>query len=393
MIRRWVALLAAILTITGPATALADEVTLAFTGDVLVHTPVTASAARHGAASGARHDFRVMLSEVAPVIGAADLALCHLETVIGVPGIEASPYPRIAAPAAVADGLAGAGFDGCSTASNHSLDFGPDGIVSTREAMEAAGLGATGTARTLDEAGPAMYRVGDAVLAHLSYSYGFNGFRVPAERSWLANAIDPDRIEAEAAAARRAGADLVVVSLHWGAEYRTMPTSSQLDLAERLRSSDDIDLVVGHHAHVVQPVAPDDGRAPLAFGLGNFLSNQTPGCCTVPSGDGVLLLVRAERSADSWHVTELAAVPTWVDRRAGHLIRPALAVDRPEAPGSADRTRTALTALGTEVPLFDVQEAVRWLSRHRMARVLERLCGGGPWPCGPAVSSTEILAW
>jgi hypothetical protein len=392
-VSRWhTAWLAVVLTIAVPATALADEMTLAFTGDVLVHTPVTASAARHGTASGTRHDFTVILAEVAPVIGAADVALCHLETVLGVPGVEASPYPRIAAPAAVADGLAAAGFDGCSTASNHSLDFGTAGVVSTRDAMGAAGLGATGTARVPAEAGPALYRVGDAVLAHLSYSYGFNGFRVPSDQPWLANAIDPDRIEAEAAAARLAGADLVVVSLHWGAEYRAMPSSYQIELAERLRSSEAIDLVVGHHAHVVQPVAPDDGRIPLAFGLGNFLSNQTPGCCTVPSGDGVVLLARAERAGGVWRVTELAALPTWVDRRAGHLIRPALDIDRPEAPGSAERTGAALTALGADVPLLDVPGAVRWLARHRVARVLGRLCGGDAWPCEPVSGAVVALA-
>jgi poly-gamma-glutamate synthesis protein (capsule biosynthesis protein) len=320
-----------------------------------------------------------MFEAVAPAIGAADLALCHLETVLDVPGVERSPYPRIAAPAAVATALAEAGFDGCSTASNHSLDFGPPGVLSTLSALERSGLDAAGTAASAGGAIGAAYRVGAVTVAHLSYSYGFNGFRVPSDTPWLANTIDPERIEADAARWSYAGADLVIVSLHWGAEYRQAPTSAQQELADRLRGSPDIDLIVGHHAHVVQPVAAGDG-VPLAFGLGNFLSNQTPGCCTTPSGDGLALLARAREVDGAWHVVEIAALPTWVDRRAGHLIEPALAVDRPEAPGSARRTEEALESLGVGVDQLDVDGAVRWLSRHRVAGVIARLLGLGTVP-------------
>lgn len=384
------ALAAAILAITGLFPPLAEpppeEITLLFTGDVLVHTPVTASAERHASGSASRFDFEPMFDEVAPAIAAADLALCHLETVLDVPGVERSPYPRIAAPAAVASALAGAGFDGCSTASNHSLDFGPPGVRSTLSALDRSGLGAAGTAASEGEAIGTAYRVGGVTVAHLSYSYGFNGFRVPSDTPWLANSIDAERIEADAARWSYAGADLVVVSLHWGAEYRQSPTSAQQELADRLRQSPDIDLVVGHHAHVVQPVAAGEG-VPLAFGLGNFLSNQTPGCCTAPSGDGVALLARAREVDGVWEVVEIAALPTWVDRRAGHLIKPALAVDRAEAPGSAGRTEQALEAQGVEVDQLDVDEAVRWLSRHRVAGVIARLLGLGTGPGAGATAA------
>lgn len=353
-----------------------EEITLLFTGDVLVHTPVTTSAERHAAGSDQRFDFSPMFEAVRPAIAAADLALCHLETVLAVPGVERSGYPRIAAPGEVAAALAGAGFDGCSTASNHSLDFGEPGVLSTLASLVDAGLGASGTAWSPESADGSLYRVGPATVAHLSYSYGFNGFRLPADAPWLANLIDPDRIEAEAARWKEQGADLVVVSLHWGAEYRRSPTAAQVELSERLRASPDIDLLVGHHAHVVQPIASGDG-VPLAFGLGNFLSNQTPGCCTADSGDGVALLVRAVEADGGWQIAELAALPTWVDRRAGHLVLPARDVDRPEAPGSASRTEEALESLGVEVDQLGVSEAVGWLSRHRIADLLVRLFGGG----------------
>jgi len=94
---------------------------------------------------------------------------------------------------------------------------------------------------------------------------------------WLVNEIDAGTIAADAAAARAAGAEYVIVSLHWGTEYRTQPNSDQLTLAEALLASPDIDLLIGHHAHVVQPVDQIDGRF-VVYGLGNFISNQSAAC-------------------------------------------------------------------------------------------------------------------
>jgi hypothetical protein len=89
----------------------------------------------------------------------------------------------------------------------------------------AAGLGFAGSARTEEEAAtPRVYRVrpaegGDVPVAHLSYTYGFNGFQPPEGREWAANLIDEDAILDEAARAHTAGAEIVVLSMHWGTEY------------------------------------------------------------------------------------------------------------------------------------------------------------------------------
>jgi hypothetical protein len=186
-------------------------------GDVLLHSQLQREGRR--LAGGTGYDFGPLFAPIAPVVGAADLALCHLETPLSADDGALSSYPVFNVPNELADAIGGAGFDGCSTASNHALDRGAPGIDATLFHLDRVGLGHAGTARTPEEAASVRsYRAGGATVAHLSYTYGFNGFRLPAGEPWRANAIDADRILADAAVARAAGADLVVVSLHWGVE-------------------------------------------------------------------------------------------------------------------------------------------------------------------------------
>lgn len=351
---------------------LAPEATFLFTGDVLPHTPVTNSAARYGRVSGSAHDFAPIFSEVAPAIAAVDWAVCHLEVAIGVPGVVSSPFPLIAAPAAVALGLEAAGFDACSTASNHSLDFGVEGVHSTIAALDQVGLAHTGTAVDSGSANGILYLVDGLVVGHASYSYGFNGFSVPGEQAWLANLIDPERILVDAARLRRVGAEFVVVSLHWGAEYNASPIAFQTELAERLASSTDIDLIVGHHAHVVQPLSWINGK-PIAFGLGNFLSNQTD----ARTQDGVMLMVRVVEHEGAWLLDEVVAVPTWVDRRNGHMIRSATGSSLPVLAASAGRTADTLGIMGATVQVLSVDQARSWALAPEVAARLSSICARG----------------
>ena len=115
--------------------------TLAFGGDILIHSGVWAAAD-----TGAGYDFSPMLAPIAPRLTAADLAICHLEVTLARPEDAPSSYPRFRAPGALATDLAEAGFDGCSVASNHALDFGEEGVAATLDGLDAAGLAHAGTA-------------------------------------------------------------------------------------------------------------------------------------------------------------------------------------------------------------------------------------------------------
>ena len=286
-----------------------QTVTIAVTGDVLPHLPVQAAARRRDGS----YDFRPLLRGISGPIRVADLALCHLEVPLTRDRASLSGYPVFAAPHELADALADVGYDGCSVASNHALDRGVGGVGTTLRALDRAGLGHAGTARTRREARrPSLHVVRGRRIAHLSYTYGLNGAVVPADRPWTVNLIDPRRILRDAHRARRRGADLVLVSLHWGTEYVTTPTAAQRRLAGRLLRSPAVDALIGHHAHVVQPVARRHGKV-VVYGLGTLLSNQSAACCRAATQDGVVVrLVARERRDGALRIHDVAYVPTMV---------------------------------------------------------------------------------
>ncbi|KJS62268.1 CapA family protein [Streptomyces rubellomurinus] len=239
-----------------PAPAGPRAFTLVATGDVLPHTEIIQQAKEDAGGSG--YDFTRMLAGVKPVIGAADLAICHMETVYGADGGPFTGYPSFKSPPQVARALKDAGYTSCDTASNHTLDDGPDGIRRTLDAMDAVGLLHTGSARSADEAGrPALLTAGGATVAQLAYTYGTNGIPLPKGQPWAVNLIDRERILTDARAAREQGADIVVVSLHWGTEWQDTPDEQQLTLARDLAAEQspgrpDVDLILGTHAHIPQ---------------------------------------------------------------------------------------------------------------------------------------------
>ncbi|MFG3553678.1 CapA family protein [Micromonospora sp. NPDC047557] len=298
---------------TGPTRDPANRrtVRLVAAGDVLIHPAVTDQARRDAARAGGM-DFAPMFAGVAPAVRGADLALCHLETPLADPAGPFAGYPSFNAPPQVLDGLRATGFDGCSTASNHTLDQGADGVARTIRALDAAGLGHTGSARSAAEAArPRIYQVGDVRVAHLAYSLNFNGLSRPSGQPWLANLIDPPEILAAAHEARAAGADIVVLSLHWGTEYQHLPDADQRAWAERLISSPDVDLILGHHAHAVQPFQRF-GDKWVVFGMGNELARHEE-----PINDnreGVMARATfTETAPGRWTVTRMEALPTWTD--------------------------------------------------------------------------------
>lgn len=314
--------------------------TIALGGDILIH----ASIRRVSATGVDTFDFRPLFAGIRPIVAGADLALCHLEVPLTSTNTDLSTYPRFNAPHEVAGAIAYAGFDGCSTASNHSIDQGPDGLIDTLDIFDAAGVGHAGTARNPDEAATAtIYQVGELRIAHIAATYWLNGLSTPEGKDWMAQRIDLDAILKIAGQARWDGADLVIVSIHCCTEYRSEPTAEQIAIFERLSRSPWVDLVVGHHSHVVGPIDKIDGEY-VAYGLGNLLSGQRQFVGTM---DGVLLMARAEWSDGKWRIADLEVVPTAVNRNT-------LAVE-PAAEGSPsfDRTMDALASYGADVTVYE----------------------------------------
>jgi poly-gamma-glutamate synthesis protein (capsule biosynthesis protein) len=309
------------------------------TGDVLLHqkSPLIKGAADAGRARGTRFDFSGVFTNITPVIAAADLAICHLETPLAEPDGPFRGYPSFSVQPQIIDALAGAGYDTCSTASNHSLDTGFDGLVRTVNTLDDRHMGHTGTFRSQAESvTPHIIALPGVRIAHLSWTFGLNGIPEPKGKEWAVNNFDPTKpqvneILADASRARRTGADIVIVSVHCCTEYNHAPDSAQVAIADALLASPDIDLIIGHHAHVVQPFERVNGKW-VAYGLGNHIAQQHGDA----QNDSVIARFTFTRVPDRGFVVTLAeAIPTRIQRSVDGV------TVVPTKPGTASFERVA----------------------------------------------------
>ncbi|MFF1736829.1 CapA family protein [Streptomyces sp. NPDC058247] len=312
----------------GGATGVQRDFTLVASGEVLPHASIIKEA--NTDAGGDGYDFEPMLSGVKPVVSKANLAICHMETVYGANG-HYTGYPNFKSPPEVAEGLRATGYDACSTASNHTLDDGAAGIDRTLDAMDRAGLGHVGSARTAAEAGrPGWLSAGGAKVAHLAYTHDTNGRPLPKGRPWAVNMIDGQKIVDDARAARKAGADVVVVSLNWGTEWQEEPDEDQLSLADDLTASrtdgrPDIDLILGTHAHVPQAYEKVNGTW-VVYGMGDQIAGEMfdgEGAKDPHGNDGTIgrfTFAPPAEPGGRWEVRKAEFLPQWFNVGSGRVI-------------------------------------------------------------------------
>ncbi|WP_046494809.1 CapA family protein [Streptomyces odonnellii] len=296
--------------------------TLVASGDVLPHDSVIDQA--ESDAEGEGYDFAPMFAAVKPVVSGADVAICHMETVYGEEGGPFSGYPSFVSPPEVAQGLKDTGYDSCSTASNHSLDDGADGVRRTLDALDKAGVRHAGSARSVAESmRPALMKAGGAKIAQLAYTFDTNDNPFPEDQPWAVGLIDDEQIVADARAARTAGADVVVVSMHWGTEWQTEPDEQQIALGKKLTASrsggrPDIDLILGTHAHVPQPYEKVNGTW-IIYGMGD----QVAGTMTNDDGElddrgnhgsiGRFTFAPPAEKGGRWQVKKAEFIPQMMD--------------------------------------------------------------------------------
>ena len=266
-----------------------------------------------------------MFALVKPIISSVDLAICHLETPIAPAGEELSTFPFFGVPSEITDALAYAGYDRCSTASNHAMDRGTRGIDTTLNALDRVRISHTGMARTPDEINPKLIYINRIAIAHMSYTFSYNGLPAASGETWRSALIDTDRILRDVHQARKLGAQVVLLSMHWGNERESVPSSYQIQIADAITKSGEVDLIIGSHAHVLQPIKLVNGTW-VIYGLGNFLSDMptTPKNPPWPAStqDGAIVTTKITVTADrKVLVAKPEVIPTWVDRNSGWQIR------------------------------------------------------------------------
>ena len=251
--------------------------TVAAAGDVLIHPELVDQAAKDAKKTGegqAGLDFGPLMAGVKPIISKADLAICHMETPVGTPKGPFEGYPEFLVPPQILTTLKDVGYDTCSTASNHTFDHGLKAVKRTLDAMDKVGLGHTGSARTPKEAEQINIRdVNGVKVAHLAFSWESFVHPTPKKQSWAFNKLGIGAIKDAEARARKKGAEVVIVSVHWGNEHHNEPSLPQLRLADRITAETGVDLVIGHHSHVVQPIQKVNGTW-VAYSLGNDVARH-----------------------------------------------------------------------------------------------------------------------
>ena len=249
-------------------------------GDTLCHKPVDDAAYNKETET---YDFSPMFKYVESYFEDATICIGNCETPMAGAEKGYSGYPCFNAPEHLAIDLKELGVDIMSTANNHTLDKGFDGLVSTLCFLEEAGIEHVGSARSKEEQETILFKDLNGIkTAFLAYTYGTNGIPTPEGKEFCVNLINEDFMLKQINQAKVEGAELIVVSMHWGVEYQTTENAEQDRLAELLIQND-VKIVLGCHPHVLQPmkmlkVENDFGEEKeglVIFSQGNFFSNQS----------------------------------------------------------------------------------------------------------------------
>ena len=338
--------------------------TIAVAGDVLLHEGVVnqarADAKTNPAGATNEMNFRPMLAPVAPYLSKADLAFCNLETPLAPAGGPYTGYPTFSVPQDIVPALKDAGFDACTTASNHTVDKGFDGLKRTLDVLDANGIRHAGSSRTEQERNtPTIMEVKGVKVALLAYGYGLNGLPLPSGKPWAVNLIDIPTMLADAKAARAAGAQIVAVAVHAGDEYVQLPNAQQRSVATALAQSGLVDLIYGHHVHVVQPI-DKIGDVWVAYGMGNLIHKQhTAAARAATQAEALATFTFTEGADGRFHATAAEARPVAMASTTEPLLHtidlPTLLADksltgarRTAYQAVYDRSVKALLALGAD---------------------------------------------
>lgn len=254
--------------------AVNETISIVTVGDNLLHMPVINS----GKQADGTYEYSHLFKVLQPRFKEADLAVIGQETVFGGAHLGYSGYPLFNSPSDAGKTLANEGFDIILHASNHVLDKWASGIENTLDfwaeypQITVLGINKSEEEKQLVD----IVDVKGARLAVLNYTYGTNGLVLPSDKKYLVNYIDEEKMQQDIKFAEE-NADFTIAFMHWGTEYSTSPDDAQKQLCRKMCDWG-VDLVIGAHPHVIEPVewytAENGNKMLVYYSLGNYVSRQ-----------------------------------------------------------------------------------------------------------------------
>ena len=289
-------------------------------GDLLYHDIIYISAKK----ADGTYDFHENFEYVKPWLKQADLVLGDFEGTVNKDHYLAG-YPLFNAPGEVMDAIKDAGYQVLDLAHNHILDSQIEGVVSTADAIEKAGMTPVGvyTHEARDKAPLVIKEVNGIKVAILAYSYGFNGIEQSISQEdynrYLSD-LDEDKMKAEIERAEKE-ADITIIMPQMGVEYQIEPTEEQKKLYHKMIDWG-ADIIFGGHPHVVEPaetVEKEGDKKLIIYSMGNFISNQRIETMQDVENAkwterGVLMDVTIKKKSGKTTIETAKAHPSWVSR-------------------------------------------------------------------------------
>ena len=262
------------------------QASMVMVGDNLIHSSIYKDASD---GSGG-YDFTKMYELIKPIVSTYDIAYYNQETILGGKELGVNDYPTFNSPQEVGDAMIDAGFNLVSLASNHTIDSGERAVLASREYWNKhQNVLAVGSYASVEDRNQIrVVEANNITYTMLNYTYGTNGIAVPSGKEYLVNVwptdLDLNDVEKDTEyqaykeqvkkdiEAVRGQVDVLMVAMHWGVEYTHEPTEYEKDMANYLASLD-VDIIIGTHPHVIQPVTWIDDTL-VIYSLGNFISAQ-----------------------------------------------------------------------------------------------------------------------
>ena len=227
------------------------RMSLVAVGDALIHNGVYFDASL----GNGNYDFTKMFVEIEPLIKDYDLKYYNQETIIGGKNLGLSNYPRFNSPDEIGLDLIKTGFNMVSLANNHALDKNEQGVLYSVNFWNNTNIVTNGQNSSPEdrENKIKVYEQNGIKYAFLAYINSTNGITTPSGKEYLVNVYSDNQVYEDINKIKK-DVDVIIVSMHWGDEYSHVPNDLQNQQAKYL-SSLGVDLIIGSHLHVIQPVS------------------------------------------------------------------------------------------------------------------------------------------